>query len=163
MEKNKDIWVAGITRGHNGGVCLLKNGEVVFSVEEERLTRFKYDGSPLAGIQKILEYTNELDYVAFAHTQALDGRNGPTSRLEWTGENVYVGMLRKFGLIKDESYDISKPQLHSQVFDFSMDHHKLHAWCGLVRSGWQDATRLVVDGAGTFFQLQKDGQGITAF
>ena len=70
MEKNKDIWVAGITRGHNGGVCLLKNGEVVFSAEEERFTRFKYDGSPLAGIQKILEYTNELDYVAFAHTQA---------------------------------------------------------------------------------------------
>ena len=163
MEKNKDIWVAGITRGHNGGVCLLKNGEVVFSAEEERFTRFKYDGSPLAGIRKILEYTNELDYVAFAHTQALDGRNGPELRLEWTGENVYVGMLRKFGLIKDENYNVSKPQEHSQIFDFSMDHHKLHAWCGLVRSGWQDATILVVDGAGTFFQLQHDDQGITAY
>ena len=29
MEKNKDIWIAGITRGHNGAVCLLKNGEIV--------------------------------------------------------------------------------------------------------------------------------------
>ena len=23
------IWIAGITRGHNGAVCLLKDGEVV--------------------------------------------------------------------------------------------------------------------------------------
>jgi len=48
MEKNKDIWIAGITRGHNGGVCLLKNGKIVFSIEEERFTRYKYDGAPFA-------------------------------------------------------------------------------------------------------------------
>ena len=43
-------WIAGITRGHNAGVCLLKDGEVVFALEEERLSRRKYDGlrfSPL--------------------------------------------------------------------------------------------------------------------
>ena len=34
-------WIAAITRGHNGGVCLLKDGEVVFNLEEERLTRVK--------------------------------------------------------------------------------------------------------------------------
>ena len=39
----KPVWIAGIARGHNAGVCLLKDGEVVFSVEEERLTRQKYD------------------------------------------------------------------------------------------------------------------------
>jgi len=32
-------WIAGLTRGHNGGICLLKDGEVVFSIEEERLSR----------------------------------------------------------------------------------------------------------------------------
>lgn len=163
MEKNKDIWVAGITRGHNGAVCLLKNGEIVFSMEEERLTRFKYDGAPLAGIKKILEYTDKLDYVAFAHTQALDGRNGPVNNMEWTGENFYVGLLRKFGLIRDEIYVHATPQSHSQVFDFSMDHHKLHAWCGLVRSGWEDAAVLVVDGAGTFYGLHHNGEPITGF
>ena len=30
-------WIAGITRGHNAGVCLLKDGEIVFAVEEEDL------------------------------------------------------------------------------------------------------------------------------
>ena len=46
-------WIAAISRGHNGSVCLLKDGEVVVNLEEERLTRFKYDGSPLACINLI--------------------------------------------------------------------------------------------------------------
>ena len=50
----KPVWIAGIARGHNAGVCLLKDGEIVFSIEEERLTRIKYDGAPLASILKIL-------------------------------------------------------------------------------------------------------------
>jgi len=53
----KTQWIAGIARGHNSGICLLKDGEVVFSIEEERLSRNKYDGGPLASIIKILEYT----------------------------------------------------------------------------------------------------------
>ena len=32
-------WIAAIARGHNSGVCLLKDGEMVFSIEEERLSR----------------------------------------------------------------------------------------------------------------------------
>ena len=47
------LWIAGIARGHNSGVCLLKDGEIVFSIEEERLSRHKYDGGPYASIFKI--------------------------------------------------------------------------------------------------------------
>ena len=65
----KPVWIAGIARGHNAGVCLLKDGEVVFSVEEERLTRQKYDGGPLASMVKILEYTDKLDYLLLFHTK----------------------------------------------------------------------------------------------
>lgn len=67
----KPIWIAGIARGHNSGVCLLKDGEIVFSIEEERLTRVKYDGGALASILKIKEYTDKLDYMVIAHTQLL--------------------------------------------------------------------------------------------
>ena len=55
---NQTGYIAAITRGHNAGVCLLKDGEVVFSMEEERLTRTKYDGTPFASMVKILEYTD---------------------------------------------------------------------------------------------------------
>ena len=47
-------WIASIARGHNSGVCLLRDGELVFAIEEERLSRKKYDGGPFASIVKIL-------------------------------------------------------------------------------------------------------------
>ena len=69
-------WIAGITRGHNGATCLLKDGELVFYVEEERLSRKKYDGGPLAGILKIKEYTDDLVASCYAllnfHNEVLE-------------------------------------------------------------------------------------------
>ena len=47
-------YILGISRGHNSGACLLKDGEIVFAIEEERLSRRKYDGGPYASILKTL-------------------------------------------------------------------------------------------------------------
>ena len=82
-------WIAGITRGHNGGVCLLKDGEIVLAVEEERLTRAKYDGAPLVSMTKILEYTDRLDYLVVAHTELISSSG---NRLEYCGEDPYTGL-----------------------------------------------------------------------
>ena len=59
-----DFWILGISRGHNAGVCLLNKGKIVFSIEEERLSRCKYDGSPFAAMSKVLEYTSTFDIAA---------------------------------------------------------------------------------------------------
>lgn len=139
------MWIAAITRGHNGGVCLLKDGEIVFAVEEERLSRHKYDGGPFASMVKILEFTDKLDYLIVAHTQPL---NETAGRVDFTGDDVYTGLARKLGLIdKDPNIDIYN---HPQVVDLSHVHHKLHAACAFYRSGFKDATAVIVDGAGTF-------------
>jgi carbamoyltransferase len=143
---NKDIWVAGIARGHNSGVCLLKNGEIVFSIEEERLSRSKYDGGPFASMVKILEYTDKLDYLVVAHTQSL---NETAGRTDFTGDDVYTAMARKLGLIDRKS----SPYNHPQIIDLSHMHHKLHAACAFYRSGFETATAVIVDGAGTFLQI----------
>ena len=82
----KTGYIAGIARGHNAGVCLLKDGEIVFSIEEERLTRRKYDGGPYASIVKILEYTDKLDYLIIAHTQNLYETAG---KIDYTGDDKY--------------------------------------------------------------------------
>lgn len=139
-------WIAAITRGHNAGVCLLKDGEVVFAIEEERLSRQKYDGGPFACMVKILEYTDKLDYLVVAHTQPLKETAG---RIDFTGDDVYTGMARKLGLI-DRKADIYN---HPQVIDLSHMHHKLHAACAFYRSGFENAVALVVDGAGTFIPM----------
>jgi carbamoyltransferase len=143
-------WIAGITRGHNSSVCLLKDGEVVFSLEEERLSRHKYDGGPFACMIKILDYTDKLDYLVIAHTQSLKDTAG---RVDFTGDDVYTGIARKLGLI-DQKLDIHN---HPQVIDLSYKHHTLHAACAFYRSGWDDAVALVVDGAGTFVPMTIEG------
>ncbi len=137
-------WIAGIARGHNGGVCLLKDGEIVFSVEEERLSRFKYDGAPLASMTKILDYTDKLDYLVIAHTQPDE------SRLDYSQDTIYAGLARKLRLIE-------KPD---QVLDMHKWHHKMHASCSFYRSGFSSAVAVIVDGAGTFIPMQMNNEEV---
>jgi carbamoyltransferase len=142
-------WIAGITRGHNGATCLLKDGELVFYVEEERLSRKKYDGGPLAGMLKILDYTDKLDYLVVAHTNSLEKSAG---KIDFTGDDMFTGFARKLGLI-DQRY--SGPE-HPQVVDVGMIHHEMHAACAFYNSGFEEAACVIVDGAGTFVPLGGD-------
>ena len=142
-------WIGAITRGHNGGAVLLKDGQIVFAIEEERLSRKKYDGGPFAAMLKFKEFTDKLDYLVVAHTQPLED----SSRVDFSGGDIYTGLARKLGLIdgKDSAYD-QKSQ-HRQVIDLSHIHHKLHAACSFYRSGFDSATAVIVDGAGTFIPM----------
>jgi carbamoyltransferase len=144
-------WIAGVTRGHNGCVCLLRDNEIVFAIEEERLSRRKYDGGPYAAMVKILEYTKKLDYLVIAHTQPLQETAG---KVDFSGDDVYTGLARKLGLI-DRKIDSLQ---HPQVIDLSYTHHKLHAACAFYRSGFKEAVALVVDGAGTFIPMLIDNK-----
>ena len=152
----KDIWIAALARGHNSSVCLLKNGEIVFSIEEERLTRNKYDGGPLAAMLKILDYTDKIDYLVIAHTQNLQETAG---KVDFSGDDIYTGLARKLGLISRKE----NPYKHPQVIDLSHIHHKLHAACAFYRSGFDQAAALIVDGAGTFIPLNVNNEQITGW
>jgi carbamoyltransferase len=154
MTKPLSGYIAAIARGHNAGVCLLKDGNVVFSIEEERLSRQKYDGGPYASMMEILKYTDKIDYLIVAHTQKLKDTAG---KVDFTGDDVYTGLARKMGLI-DRTAD---PHNHPQVIDLSHIHHKLHAACAFYRSGWESAVSVIVDGAGTFIGINNNIQGQT--
>ena len=135
-------YILGISRGHNAGACLLKDGKIVFSIEEERLSRAKYDGGPYAAMMKVKEYTDKVDYIFISHTQSLESTAGT---VDYTGDNVYTGLARKMGLIERKA-DLYN---HPQVIDLSSQHHKIHAACAFYRSGFDDAVAVVVDGAGS--------------
>ena len=147
-----DVWIAGIARGHNAGVCLLKNGEIVFSIEEERLSRTKYDGGPYAGIVKILDYTDKLDYLVVAHTQSLHETAG---KVDFSGDDVYTGLARKLGLIDRNA----RGPNHPQVIDMSVMHHKLHAAVAFYRSPFDEAVALIADGAGSVIPISNPHGG----
>lgn len=130
----KTGYIIGLALGHNASTCLLKDGQIVFSIEEERLTRSKADGAPLIGLLKVLEYTDKVDYVAI--TYPCDD----TNLLEYTREHLYFGMARKLGLIRSD---------HSQELSYNDQHHLTHAVCAFYRSGFDSAATLVVDSAGS--------------
>jgi carbamoyltransferase len=137
-------YILGIARGHNAGACLLKDGKVVFSLEEERLSRQKYDGGPYATMMKVKEYTDKLDYIFVSHTQSLKETAG---KVDYTGDDVYTGLARKMGFIERKA-DIHN---HPQVVDLSHSHHKIHAAIAFYRSGFDNAVAVIVDGAGTVY------------
>tara|TARA_B100001250_G_scaffold314622_1_gene276836 strand:+ start:4650 stop:6473 length:1824 start_codon:yes stop_codon:yes gene_type:complete len=150
-------WIAGITRGHNGGCCLLKDGKIEFAIEEERFTRHKYDSAPLYCMMKIKEHIGNdiLSSLVVAHTQPLHESSG---KLEYSNEDVYTGWARKLGLI-DRDTAVQRYQHggdNTQVIDVSKIHHKLHAACAFYRSGFESAVSLIVDGAGAALEFGWD-------
>jgi carbamoyltransferase len=142
----KTGYIAGIARGHNAGVCLLKDGEIVFAIEEERLSRYKYDGGPLASMIKILDYTDKIDYLAISHTQDADE---PLN--DYVRQDVYTALARKLRLIEDPE---------TQVVKYHAQHHRSHAALAFYRSGFEKASAIIVDGAGTFVERP---DGLTMF
>ena len=143
-------YILGVSRGHNSGVCLLHNGKIVFAIEEERISRKKYDGSPLASMMLVKQYTNWLDKIIIVHTAPL---LTTSPMIEYTGDDIYTGLARKLGLI---SRDYHGRELHPQVLDYSHIHHKTHAACAFFRSGFDEAVAVVIDGAGSNIPLQVD-------
>ena len=150
---NKSGYIAAIARGHNAGICLLKDGEIVFAIEEERLSRHKYDGGPYRSMMEVLKYTDKIDYLIVAHTQPLD--DPTTGKVDYTHDDVYTGIARKLGLI-DRKANLKQ---HPQVIDLSHIHHKLHAGCAFYRSGFDKACSVIVDGAGTFMPVNNQLTG----
>lgn len=131
-----DIWIAGINTMHNASTCLLKNGEIVFHLEEERLSRRKYDEHPFLGIAKIKEFTDKLDYFAVPKEE------GPYG---WIN-NPYIAYARKLGLINREEQLVLNP---------TPAHHEFHAAGAFYNSGFDEAICVVIDGSGAMLHYSE--------
>ena len=129
--------IVSIARGHNGSTTLLVDGEVVFYLEEERLSRTKWDGDPLLGLQKVFDYVDYIDDLIVCHTH----REGPI--FEWTHESVYEGWVRK----------LAKKKFEFKTHYIDQIHHEMHAACGYYNSGFETAACVIADGAGSFLKI----------
>ena len=134
--------IAGIHANHNAGVTLIDRGHIVFSTEEERMSRIKRDSSPFLTIGKIrYEYMPINTQLSFAAISGFTPINNPTGNAidPWTGENIYVSYLKKLKLISH----------NYQVVDFGNLHHLLHAATAFYRSEFENSIAIVVDGSGS--------------
>jgi carbamoyltransferase len=127
--------ILGINPGHNGSAALLVDGKLEFYIEEERLSRSKYDGNPLMGILEGLKHG--IDVLV------LGGTSPEHPKLPWTGEDPYSALVRKHN-----------PKV--QVLNLGHLHHMGHAAAAFYNSGFDDAASVIVDGSGTYQEVKVD-------
>ena len=152
------MWIAGIALGHNAGVCLLENGQVAFSVEEERLSRSKHDGGPILSMMKILDYTDKIDYLVVSGINGWEG-DPLTSVLDYTREPLYQGIARRLGLI-EWSKDVELDEKSPQVINMFDNHHMLHTAIAFYNSGFETAISVIVDSCGAARLMNQGNQDI---
>ena len=81
--------ILGINPFHNGSVCLLSDGKVVYYLEEERLTRDKNDANPF---RVILDVINKfkIDEVV------IGGIDSNSKTLGFSDEDPFYSLIRKY-------------------------------------------------------------------
>ena len=79
--------ILAINPGHNASAALVRNGILEYFIEEERLSRHKYDGNPFMAMLEAMEY--EIDVLL------LGGTTTEFHSLPWTGEDAYSALVRK--------------------------------------------------------------------
>ena len=132
------MYILGINRSkHDGAVALLKDNEVIFHIESERLSNLKHDGAVFQAIALLKNYTDHIDYIA------LSGISKTPFYDSWRDVDAYTACV--LGLNKtfwDKGFG---------TFDFYDNHHDMHASTAFYNSGFQEALCIVKDGAGSEF------------
>jgi carbamoyltransferase len=147
---------------HDSSACIARDGEVLFAVAEERLSRVKHDARfPTLAVRACLEFAGvraeEVDFVCqgwpqpsagFLHDlksfslgrQPVDGRAVLNTTRHFvsmwhqrSGENRF---RREFGTARPKWRNV--------------DHHVAHAISAYAYSGFDDAAVLVLDGRGAW-------------
>ena len=139
--------ILGISRLHNGSVCLLQDGKITYHIEEERLNHAKYEGTPFLGILKSREFIDTIDYVACCGFEPMKIPVEPSNFGDFSHSLYSLIVSRLF--LKSKFY----------LEDYSDRHHLTHAAGAFYNSGFDNALSLVFDGDGSPFEVWEDGKG----
>ena len=130
------MYILGVNISHHASVCLLKDGEVVFYLEDDRLSGDKeaewWVGHDMPSLEKILEYTDYVDYVAVSSF----GRGG------FEDNDITNYLLHKLDELK-----IKYRRVHG-----AREHHLYHAYNAFYSSNFKEAAALVLDGGGDLYK-----------
>lgn len=167
----------GIHDGHDAGVAILENGDILYASNEERFSRKKmHHGFPSLALENAIETTG---VKVGEFSNAVFGSYGPIYEpADYNFENQNnVSSLRKLysyvirtGLIRADSAmflvmhkNLSKIQRYAKARSISvdemkklgfnckishLDHHSSHAASAYYSSGFNEATVITLDGGG---------------
>ena len=165
---SKDTFILGINSVyHEPAACLLKNGEVLFAIEEERLNRVRHGKSalitnphqlPFLAISECLDFANisfkEINHIGFSFdpiqrlTRNID-QNGNVIEGDWgslSGESKYYKLVNSIPEILEDKYGVDLRNKWHWI-----PHHVCHAASAYFVSPFEDSAVLTIDGIGEYY------------
>ena len=121
--------ILGINTSHNGSVCVLKDGEIDFFLEEERVTKIKYDSLPL----KLLSYISSKYHI---------------DEIVVSGISYYPFKLNEFIL----NLLISKYFNNTKINYYFDQHHLTHSSSSFFNSPFKKSLCITIDGSGSVLE-----------
>ena len=147
---------------HDSSACIVRDGELLFAVAEERISRLKHDARfPALAIQACLDFAavrpDQIDEVClgwqpigqlYRHDLSLyaTGR-WPLNYLNFLNSTRYYASMRHQGSGRKRFSQLFGPTRARYRF---VDHHLAHALSAYCYSGLEDSAILVMDGRGAW-------------
>src|SRR5882724_10952533 len=147
---------------HDSSACIVRDGELLFAVAEERISRVKHDaGFPKNAIQACLDFAGvtaqQLDDVCFGWPTAgyafrHDLKCYATGKMPATYLNILNSTLYFLSMWHQESgakrftQQFGKTKARMRF----VDHHFAHALSAYAYSGFDDSAVVVMDGRGAW-------------
>ena len=147
---------------HDSAACILKDGEIIVAVQEERFTRKKHDSSyPQNAIEFVLKYSNlklsEVDQIVFFEKPFLKFERLLETYVAFAPKG-FASFRKAMPLwIKEKlfqkNYLFNKLKQHDKNYRsdkniFFSDHHLSHAASAFFPSPFEEAIVLTADGVG---------------
>ena len=129
----------GVSRVHNSSIALLKDGELIFHIENERLSNIKYDAYPFVAISQLPRYVDYVDNICLAGV----AKTPPVEIFKST--DAYTTTIAQ---LNKTFFDREKT-----TYDLWEYHHQLHASCAFYNSGFEKAICIIKDGMGSDFAI----------
>ena len=158
------VIVLGINDGHNAGAALVKDGEVVAAVQEERLCNIKnFSGVPELAIKEVFKIAkinpHDIDVIAmvslnrvYAPLKEMPLKVRLFMRLSpllhgHSFSSFYVKVLHKFRPMQKLNKIFSGLGINNKEIVF-IEHHQAHAACAFYSTNHKKALVFTSDGAG---------------
>src|SRR5215475_10673418 len=147
---------------HDSSACIVRDGELLFAVAEERLSRLKHDARfPQLAIEACLKFADvsasELDEVCFGwqtagpvfrHDLKLFATGGwpasSTNVLNSTRHFLSMWHQKSGGKLFERRFGATRARMRF------VDHHQAHAISAYGCSGFDEAAVVVMDGRGAW-------------
>jgi carbamoyltransferase len=128
------MWIAAINHGHDASVCLLKDGEIILFLEEERILNQKHARYGYCVRELLARYTDELDVLLYTNSSYKKYNNFDFKNFTNVTKNTKVIEIK--------------------------EHHLIHAATAFYNSGFNEAVNVVVDARGLHTSHRQETESV---